>query len=196
MKRTKNALKIIALLPCIFFLLSCNNRLGDDDTSSSILILTRITGEDIEGNEVDFLESDVVIGGAVISNSASATLEAKLKNPELLVPGISYQNSIMVNRYEVTYMRTFEGGGTEGVGVPYSFEGTLSAVIEIDATVDISFIIVRAAAKLDRPLVDLLGSLNVLQIVAKVDFFGRDLAGNKVQATGYLTIYFADYIDS
>jgi hypothetical protein len=37
--------------------------------------------------------------------------------------------------------------------------------------------------------------LNVIWCVARFDFIGHDLGGNPVQATGYLTIYFADWAD-
>ena len=195
MKRTKNALKIIAILPAIFFFLSCDLQLGDDEMSGSVLVFQRIVGTDAEGNEVDYLESDVEVLGVVYADTAAAYLEATSKNPEPLVPGASYKNSIMIDRYTVTYMLTPEGGGTEGVDVPLAFEGSLSTVCEIDSSTAISFIIVRAAAKLASPLVELTAG-GILQLVARVDFFGHDLAGNPVQATGYLTIYFANYVDA
>ena len=33
-------------------------------------------------------------------------------------------------------------------------------------------------------------------MTAVVDFFGHDLAGRMVKATGYLTVYFANYADA
>jgi hypothetical protein len=69
--------------------------------------------------------------------------------------------------------------------------------VEVGQSVEISFIVVRAAAKLEPPLLNLAegraeGTLNV---TAKIDFYGHDLANRKVKATGYLTIVFANYID-
>ncbi len=100
----------------------------------------------------------------------------------------------MVDRYTVTYMTSYDGGGTEGVDVPFSFESNLSAVIEVDGTVDLDVLAVRAEAKTVAPLVGL-APPTVLPVVARFDFIGRDLDGNRVQATGYLTIYFADWVD-
>lgn len=195
MKRTKNALKIIALLPCIFFLLSCNP-LEDDSTSSSLLLILNITGTTIEGDDVSFQQSDVVIEGAVYADTATATLQAKLLNPEPLIPQASQYTSIVITRYVVSYSRS-DGQNTPGVDVPYSFEGSLSTLIEIDSTVDIPIVIVREVAKLESPLFDLRagGNEGVLQVTATIDFYGHDLVNNAVKATGYLSIFFADYID-
>ncbi len=38
-------------------------------------------------------------------------------------------------------------------------------------------------------------TLNVYWAVAEIRFIGHDLAGNGVEATGYITIYFADWAD-
>ncbi len=48
---------------------------------------------------------------------------------------------------------------------------------------------------MESPLLDVTG-LGLLQVVAQVTFYGEDIAGHPVQATGYLTIYFADYADA
>jgi len=195
MKRTKNSLKIAAILCVFFFLLSCNP-LEDDSTSSSLLLILDITGTSIDGDEVSFQQSDVVIGGAVYADTATATLQAKLLNPEPLIPQASQYTSIVVTRYVVSYSRS-DGQNTPGVDVPYSFEGSLSTLIEIDATVDIPIVIVREVAKLESPLFDLRagGDEGVLQVTATIDFYGHDLVNNAVKATGYLSIFFADYID-
>jgi hypothetical protein len=145
---------------------------------------------------VNFHQSDVVTAGAVNADTATATLQAKLLNPEPLVPQASQYTSIVVTRYVVSFSRS-DGQNTPGVDVPYSFEGSLSTLIEIDATVDISFVIVREVAKFEPPLLDLRdgGDELVLQATATIDFYGHDLVNNAVKATGYLTIFFGDYID-
>jgi len=195
MKRTKDSLKIAAILCVFFFLLSCNP-LEDDSTSSSLLLILNITGTTIDGDDVSFQQSDVVIAGAVYADTATATLQAKLLNPEPLIPQASQYTSIVVTRYVVSYSRS-DGQNTPGVDVPYSFEGSLSTLIEIDATVDIPIVIVREVAKLESPLFDLRagGDEGVLQVTATIDFYGHDLVNNAVKATGYLSIFFADYID-
>lgn len=189
MKRVKNVLTIMVILPVILFLLSCE--LSDSEKSDTVLIVSKITGKDAEGKDADFLQSDVTtVLGDVYADVAKATLEAKLKEPETLGPGISYMNSILVNRYRVTYTAVDPSGST----VPQSFEGSLSTLIEVDSSLDVSFIIVRDIAKQNSPLSDLaLGG--VLQVIATVTFYGHDLADKEVEATGYLSIYFKDYPD-
>lgn len=199
MKKTKNALKITAILMGLFLLFSCNP-IEDESQSDSILIVVGMTGTDVEDNEVNFLQSDVVKvdtdTGAqyVTGDAAKVTFTAKLMDPS--VTEASVYNSIQVTRYTVQYIRS-DGKNTEGVDVPYSFEGSLSAHVEVDATVETSFIIVREVAKLEPPLVDLVEGRGegVLQVTAKVDFYGHDMTNKKVKATGYLTIFFANYID-
>jgi hypothetical protein len=195
MKRTKNSLKITAILCVFFFLLSCNP-LEDESQSHSMLLVLSMTGTTIDGDDVSFHQSDVVIEGAVHADTASVTLQAKLLNPQPLVPQASQYTSIVVTRYVISYSRS-DGQNTPGVDVPYSFEGSLSTLIEIDATVDIPIVIVREVAKLEPPLLDLRGGGDeiVLQVTATIDFYGHDLVNNAVKATGYLTIFFGDYID-
>lgn len=190
MKRTKNSLKITAILCVFFFLLSCNNTVGTHDKSSVILTVTKIQGMDLEGGDADYLMSDVQTAGSSLTNPVTVTLEAKFKNPEPLVPGSSYKTSIMIDRYTVTYT------SPEGDPVPVAFEGRLAAVCEVDASVDLDILAVRAEAKAVAPLNALIGTLNVIWAVAEIRFIGHDLAGNGVEATGYLTIYFADWDDS
>ncbi|MBS3818500.1 hypothetical protein KGY73_03235 [bacterium] len=197
MKKAKWAWKITVIFPIIILLFSCNP-MENETRSNSMLIVQNITGTDIEDNEVNFLQSDVVIGTqTATADTATVTLAAKLLNPEpLLGLGASHYNDIKVTRYVVSYHRT-DGKNVEGEDVPYSFEGSLSALVEIDSTTEISFVIVREVAKEESPLVDLRekGGERVLEVEAKVEFYGHDLAGRKVKATGYLPIFFANYAD-
>jgi hypothetical protein len=189
MRRIKNSLKITAILCVFFFLLSCNNTVGDSDKSSVILIVTRIVGMDVGGGDADYLTSDVQTGGGYLTNPVVVTLEANFKNPEPLLPGTSYKTSVMIDRYTVTYTRP------EGGPVPAAFEGRLAVVCEVDASVDVEIVAVRAEAKTAPPLNALIGTLNVIWAVAEIRFIGHDLAGNGVEATGYITVYFADWAD-
>ena len=73
----------------------------------------------------------------------------------------------------------------------------MTSVIGIGDTRDVTLTIVRAAAKMEPPLVDLhIGrDAGVLTAHARVDFYGHDQVGQEVKATGYLTIHFANYIN-
>jgi len=189
MKRAKNVLKIIAILPVLLLLFSCT--LNNDQESSAILIIAKITGHTDAGSDADFLESDVYedTTATVVSDIVIATLEAKLKEPETLGPGTSYQSSILVDEYEIVYTAVDPSSSS----VPETFRGRLSTIIPIDSSANISFVIVRNFAKQDPPLSTLIVSGGTLQVVATITFYGEDLAGKEVQATGYLSIYFANY---
>jgi hypothetical protein len=110
--------------------------------------------------------------------------------------GPSQYNDIQVTRYVVTYMRA-DGKNAQGTDVPYSFEGGLSVLVPIGQSVSVSFIIVREVAKQEPPLLNLTQAFtgDVLNITARVDFYGHDLANKNVKATGYLPIFFANYAD-
>jgi hypothetical protein len=196
MNNMKKAWRIGFLLSA-FLVLYCCNPVEDDSRSSSLLLVDSIIGADAQGNTGNFLQSDVLMSsGSVRADTAEATLRAETVDPDPLL-GTSQYNDIVVTRYLVTYSRT-DGKSVPGVDVPYPFEGSLSAVVNAGATSSVSFVIVREAAKLEPPLLDLadLGGEVVLTCTAKVEFYGHDLANRTVKATGYLTIYFANYADA
>ena len=192
MKKMNNSLKITAILCVFFFLLSCHNTLGVNDKSGVFLIVTRIVGTDALGDDADYLASDVETGGlgGYLTDPIMITLEAKLKRPEPIIPGASYKTSVIIDRYTITYT------SPEGDPVPAAFEGRLAVVCEIDASVDIKIVAVRAEAKTVVPLSLLEDTLNVYWTVAEIRVIGHDLEGNAVEATGFISIYFADWADN
>jgi len=143
MEKANQALKITVILTMILFLFSCNSVVKKTQ-SDSMLIVSSITGKDIEDNEVNFLQSDVVSvdtdTGAlyITADSAKATLTAKSLEPEPALGTSTYSN-ILVTSYSVTYTRS-DGKNREGIDVPYSFSGSISALVEIDASAEVSFI--------------------------------------------------------
>jgi hypothetical protein len=160
-----------------------------------------ITGKDSSGNEANFLQSDVARVDTttgvsyVTADTATATLKASMLDPKPAL-GASQYSDIIVTRYCVSYSRS-DGKSVEGKDVPFSFEGSLSTLIKVNSTADISFVVVREVAKLEPPLVNLANSRDegVIQCTAKIDFYGHDVVNNTVKATGYLAIYFGNYID-
>jgi hypothetical protein len=195
MKRIKFVLKIGALLSCVFLLSTCT--IHPDNRSSSILLVAVIAGHTDGGDTADFLESDVEDAGpTVVADIISASLEAKLKEPESIGLGPSYQNRVNIHSYDVsyTYVDTNIDPSPSPI-VPATFTGRLSTQIDIDASVEIDFVVVRAQAKTALPLLGMSG-VETLQVVARITFYGEDIAGNPIEATGYLTIYFADYQDA
>ncbi len=197
MNKLRIALKIIAIIPVLFLLVSCSNIIREGSRSQSLLVLSEIQGKTYDGKDADFLESDVVVvdpllGNIVHSDIVSCTLEAKLKDPVPPGGGISQYTSIQVTRYSVQYALP-TGGGTPGVDVPYDFEGSLSVLIETGSSIAVDIVLVRADAKQNPPLIGLRGTTTIIQNVATITFYGNDMDSNPVQTSGKLTVYFADY---
>lgn len=195
MNKEKVLFKTTILLALFFALISCNP-LENETLSNSMLVIMSLTGQDINGNISNFLQSDVLTSeNTVTADPATVTFKAHLLNPDSL-NGSSQYNNVMVTHYVVTYFRS-DGKNREGIDIPYSFEGHMSSLVEIDNIAEFSFILVREVAKLELPLINLHEGRGegVLQLRAKVDFYGHDLANKTVKSTGYLSIYFANYAD-
>jgi hypothetical protein len=192
MKKTLSFIQVSVLIMVVLFFSSCS-KLSKDTRSNSKLIIVNLTGTNLLGEETNYLQSDVLTANLVVtSDAAKAAFTAELLNPG--AAEFSQYNDIMVTRYVVSYTRS-DGKNVEGVDVPYSFEGYLSALVSIGTSTEVNFIVVREVAKLEPPLVGLQDGRGdgVLQVKARVDFYGHDLANKSVTATGYLTIFFANY---
>jgi hypothetical protein len=198
-KRTK-ALMLAALAASAFLLTSCNP-IENDSESASLLVVQRMTGVDLEGREVSALLSDVALvdpetgATSVYADFAKATLSVQTLDPAPIM-GMSQYNDVQLTRYVVTFSRS-DGRNVQGKDVPYSFEANLTETIKVGMTSTVTFILVREAAKLETPLLTLRDAQpdNVLNVTAKVEFYGHDLAERKVKGTGYLSVHFANYVD-
>jgi hypothetical protein len=201
MKRIKTTLYLGTIFIVTFFLFSCNP-LENDSLSNTLLVINSIQGSDVDGNPSDYSQSDVVkvdqTTGAsyVTSDAATVSFSAEMLNQDEDAQS-SVFHDIIITRYIVTYSRS-DGRNTPGVDVPYPFEGYLSTRVEVGTTTAVAFVVVREAAKLEPPLIDLQdgGLGTVIQVTATIDFYGHDLANKTVKATGYLTIFFANYNDT
>lgn len=195
MKNMKKAISVAVILPAVLLLFGCN-AVEDDSRSPSMLVVESIRGEDIEGNLSDFLQSDVLRGDSVIADIATAVMRAETLDPNPLM-GTSSFNDILLTRYTVSFTRTDKTAAVPGLDVPYPFEGSLSTLIRVGSSTSFTFVVVREVAKLEPPLDRLADGRaeGVLQCTAKIDFYGHDMANNNVKATGYLAVYFANYVD-
>src|SRR5689334_1029292 len=73
------------------------------------------------------LLSDVVTStGGVFNDNATLTVEALSKNQN--GPVLNPLNDVMIEQYHVRYLRT-DGLNREGVDVPYSFNGSVQALV-------------------------------------------------------------------
>ena len=192
MKKITPTLKVLAVAAAFLVLAGCNS-ISKTTQSSSIIIIQSLTGTNMDGDTVAYLQSDVVDSdGLVRVNNATANIIVRLVNPDP-INGSSQFNDVVLTGYRVTY-ELMTGTGSPGVDVPMPFDGTFSTVLcPVDETTSIPFVVVLEAAKMSAPLAGLVGTTTVLERKAKIEIFGHDLTDHPVTATGYLTIYFADY---
>ena len=129
---------------------------------------------------------------------AQVSMRAALKNPgTTLNPTTPSSNTaITFNRYHVDFRRT-DGRNTQGVDVPYSFDGAATFTVPAGGQAQFAVEIVRNQAKLESPLVNLRqgGGGIIISTIAEVTFYGRDQVGNEVVAAGQMTVNFGDFAD-
>ncbi len=145
----------------------------------------------------DELSSDVVTNSSIFEDLGRASFSLRLKDigPAGAPTSPTSNNFITVNRYTVTFRRT-DGRNTPGVDVPYGFEGAGTVTVTAaDATM--SFVLVRAQAKVESPLKDLRGggASRLISTIADITFYGRDQVGNDVSVSGAISVNFADWGD-
>lgn len=192
MNKITPTLKLLALAAAMAVLAGCNT-ISRNAESSSLIIIQSITGTTIEGETVAYLQSDVIdADGLVRVNNATANIVIRLVNPDP-INGPSQFNDVVLTNYRVTYELP-TGPGTPGTDVPLPFDGNFSTVLcPVDESTSVPFVVVLEAAKFAAPLIGLRNTTTVLERRAKIEIFGHDLTDKPVQATGYLTIFFADY---
>jgi hypothetical protein len=121
------------------------------------------------------------------------TLSASLK--DITSPtGPTTNNAVTINRYRVRYRRT-DGRNTQGVDVPWGFDGAITGTLAVGSSLGLQFELVRHVAKEETPLIQLRGSPVVLGVIADVTFFGQDQVGNELNVTGSISIEFGDFGD-
>jgi hypothetical protein len=179
--------------------------------ASSYLVIENLTGAS-GATPTEFsntLDSDVVtnvetsVGGqsvtvpTVYEDLGQVNLKIAMKNPGTTDSPLSPSstNQITVTRYHITYTRA-DGRNTPGVDVPYPFDGAATGTVSAAGT-SLTFVLVRAQAKLEAPLKALAGGGGsvVLSTIAEVTLYGHDQAGNDVTVTGNISVNFADWGD-
>lgn len=144
---------------------------------------------------------DVTVNGqtvqqpTIFNDLGRATIRAEMKN-SINPTTPTAINSITINRYRVRYRRT-DGRNTEGVDVPYGFDGATTVTIPIGTSAEVPFDLVRHQAKVERPLITLVGNrgLIFLSTIAEVTLWGHDQAGNEVSISGTIDVQFGDFGD-
>jgi len=137
------------------------------------------------------LSSDVLTNGGILEDPARASFRLEMKDPTI---GASPVNFITLRGYRVTFTRA-DGRNTQGVDVPYAFDGALSATIT--GTTSVALVLVRAQAKLEAPLRALAGAGGAVAIATFADvlFYGADQAGHDVTVSARISVTFADWGD-
>ena len=105
-------------------------------------------------------------------------------------------NAITMNRYRVVYRRS-DGRNTQGVDVPYAFDGGMTVTVRPDEVAIGFFDLVRVVAKSEAPLNRLVanGGVQVFSDHRRMTFYGSDQAGNEVSVSGSISVTFADFGD-
>jgi hypothetical protein len=129
----------------------------------------------------------------VFNDIGQANLRAELKNP-LSTVAPTATNDVTVFRYHVAYRRS-DGRNTEGVDVPFAFDGATTATIQVGSSTAVPFELVRHVAKEESPLVNLISSPTIVTTIAEVTFYGRDQAGNTVSIGGLIQVDFGNFGD-
>jgi hypothetical protein len=172
-----------------------------EGTSPALLVIRSLEGRPGSGAEEGAFSqtfaSDVLTGGAAVEDIGRVTFTLALRDPGTIeLPSRpTALNAVTLQRYRVRYLRA-DGRGDPRIDVPYAFDGAMTMTVGPDEATG-SLVLVRAQAKLEAPLVELRESqgLGVLSTIAEVTFYGRDLAGHLVAATGHVGINFADWPD-
>ena len=192
MKRVLVGLLVMASVAC--------GSMTREGTASSYLVVAALdaaSGADPEEFGGD-LASDVVTVvddvATVFADSGRVTMVLALKDPgpagSPLTP--TPNNAITIDRYRVRYIRS-DGRNTQGVDVPYAFDGAFTATVFDQAQA--SFTLVRSQAKSEAPLAALANSFVVISTIAEVTFYGHDQTGREVITTARIGVHFANWGD-
>jgi hypothetical protein len=132
----------------------------------------------------------------VFGDSGQVILSAALKDigPAATPAAPTTNNQITINRYHVAYVRA-DGRNTEGVDVPYAFDGAVTGTVLVGTNLTLGFELVRNVAKEESPLVQLDTSGTNILCIAQVTFYGQDLVGNEISVTGNISIEFGNFGD-
>jgi len=187
----------VALAIAIAAAPSCGD-LTKSGQSSAYLMIDQLTATSgATGDSGNTLASDVVTEGGVIEDGGRVVIRLGLKDPgSPSAPNTpTFNNYITLTQYRVEFKRG-DGRNTPGVDVPYPFDGGMSFTA-IGGVSSGNFVLVRAQAKLEPPLLNLrgLGGAVIISTIADVTFYGHDQTGIPVSVTGQISVNFADWVD-
>jgi hypothetical protein len=129
----------------------------------------------------------------VYSDSGEATFHLSEKDITS-ISGPTSNNQVTINRYHVAYRRA-DGRNVPGVDVPYPFDGAITITVPPTGKATTGFELVRHAAKIESPLVQLITNRTFITTLAEVTFYGQDVVGNEIQAVGSIQVDFGNFAD-
>ncbi len=168
--------------------------------SGSTLVVTQITGKDLEGNEGSTtIFSDVLSSaGGIINDNCVATVMAQTLNPSPESTPTFYED-VIVDQVDVAFYKN-GSANVQGKDVPYAFSQSLNAHAQVGSETEVGFVLIRHNAKLEPPLVHLREWANqekILQLTVQVTFSSRDVGGHRLApAVGYATVWCANFADT
>jgi hypothetical protein len=168
--------------------------------SPVFLVIDRLEGASGDsGTMSTVVRSDVLTSGSILNDPGRATFSLALKDVIASNSvGPSTNNAVTLTRYHVAYRRA-DGRNVPGVDVPFAFDGAATATVYVGASTDLGFELVRHVAKAESPLVQLANTTvltPVITTIADVTFYGQDLVGNEIQATGSIQVDFGNFADN
>lgn len=189
----------------------CGNAFVRDSNAPVRLVIVALQGASgAEPNEIaTVVSSDVLTmvtsGGActvdnpcptIFSDPGQVELRVLLRDQGSLTnpASPSQLNAVTVTRYHVRYVRS-DGRNTQGLDVPYEFDGAATFTVPADGSATGGFSLVRSQAKRELPLAPLVNNDTVITTIAYVTFYGHDQAGNEVSVTGTIDVTFANWGD-
>ena len=196
-----NAMRRLSKLFALAALATVSASCGDvvrDGRAPVFLVIELLEGSaGTDGQMSTFVQSDVLTKGSVVNDAGRATLRLAPKdigNP-LNPTTPSSNNAVTIRRYRVAYKRA-DGRNREGVDVPYAFDGAATGTVPPTGKIELPFELVRHVAKMESPLAQLaLANPTVITTIAEVTFFGQDLVGNEITATGLIQVDFGNFAD-
>jgi len=185
------------VLAFMFFFPGCN-AIENLTNSGSKLVIVKITGNDIEGNEDSTIAfSDVVTSsGTIFNDNGQLTAKTVLLDPLATSP--TFYQDVIIDQVDVEYSRS-NGLNVQGRDVPFSFSQKVTFRVAVNETLKFSFVLIQHTAKMEEPLVDLRdsGEEIVIKLEVKLTFHGKDLAGRRVEpAVGYISVWCANFADT
>lgn len=178
-------------------LAGCSAHVREGRSPSYLIVNSVLAASGTDQTFTNTLASDVLTKNSIYADAGQATMTLALKDigPSANPAAPTTNNFVTLTRYHVQYRRA-DGRNMPGVDVPYAFDGASTATIT-DSTTTFTFVLVREQAKEEAPLRALAGGGGAVSIstIADVTFYGTDQAGNEVQASGSISVNFADWAD-